>query len=49
MSASGVYVAIAGSCAYWSTVDGIYSAAKTYTPADAGAFDDAWPDAGAGD
>ncbi|MGH7268889.1 MAG: hypothetical protein ACREJ3_00535, partial [Polyangiaceae bacterium] len=49
MSASGVYTAIAGSCVYWSTTDGIYSAEKTYTPADAGVPDSASPDAGEAD
>jgi hypothetical protein len=49
MSASGDYVAIAGSCLYWSTLDGIYSAEKTYTPADAGVPYSASPDSGEGD
>jgi hypothetical protein len=49
MFASGTYVAIAGSCLYWSTLDSIYSAEKTYTPADAGVPDSASPDSGEGD
>jgi hypothetical protein len=49
MSASGAYAAIAGSCVYWSTLDGIYSAEKTYTPADAGVPDSASPDSGEAD
>ena len=49
MSASGAYAALAGACVYWSAGDGIYSAEKSYTPADAGVPDSASPDSGEGD